>query len=205
MLSLHTQWRFYMWVDCAQYALNRRLGGFQSWSGHWRRDKSLTVDKFMELNHSSLDVQPITQSLYHLSYPTSHWHWVDEKVFQPRIAVCLSVSEKLSITCPSLDHLSSTFILFSTQLLGCLYVMLLKTSELSYQCVRFNLCFRFQFTKQICFIFMNNIDHSLEFQLRWAAEILNNLYQSLGHSCSWYMTKTSGHVPTIKECGLAWQ
>jgi hypothetical protein len=146
MLSLHTQWRFYLWVDCAQYTLNRRLGGFQSWSGHWRRDKSLAADSYMELNHSSLDVQPIAQSLYHLSYATSHWHWVDERVYQLRIAVCLSLSEKLSITCPSLDQLSSA-ILFSTQLLGCLYVMLLKTSELRYQCARFNLCFRFQFTK----------------------------------------------------------
>jgi len=71
--------------------------------------------------------------------------------------VCLSLSEKLNITYPSLDQLSST-LLFSTQHLGCLYVILLKISELSYQCARFNLCFRFQFTKQILFIFLN---HSL--------------------------------------------
>jgi hypothetical protein len=155
MLSLHAPWRFYLWVDCTQYTLNRRLGGFQNWSGHWRRDKSLAADSYMELNHSSLDVQPVAQSLYHLSYPTSHWHWVG-KVYQHRIAVCLSLSEKLSITYPSLDQLSSTFLLFSTQLLGCLYVMLLKTSELRYQCARFNLCFRFQCTKRILFIFMNH-------------------------------------------------
>lgn len=147
-----------LWVDRVQYTLNRRLGGFQSWSRHWRRDKSLVTDSYMELNHSSLDVQPVAQSLFHLSYTTSHWHWVDEKVNQLRIAVCLSLSEKLSITYQSLDQLSSTFVLFSTQLLGCLYVMLLKTSKLSYHCARFNLCFRFQFTKQIRLIFMN---HSL--------------------------------------------
>jgi len=154
MLSVHTPWRFYLWVDCAQCTLNRRLGGFQSWSRQWRRDKSLAADSYMELNHSSLGVQPVAQSLFHLSYPTSHWHWVDEKVNQLRIAVCLSLSEK---PYQSLDHLYCT-LLFSTHLLGCLYVMLLKTSELSYQFARFNLCFRFQFTKQICFIFMN---HSL--------------------------------------------
>ena len=67
-MSGFTHWPGYTLEKSPQYPLNRRLGGPQSQSGHF---KLLYLFPNSESNQASSDIQPVAQSLYKLCYPCS--------------------------------------------------------------------------------------------------------------------------------------